>query len=69
MLLTRDQVQEALVNCPTSRHDIRDGLWGMLSLMKRGIEIKDTAPLWIQAQNVIFVSKIDGGDDEPEQDN
>lgn len=68
MLLTRDQVQNALVECPTHRRELRDALWNMLSLMKRGIEIQDTAPAWVQVQNVIFVSKIDGGGNESESD-
>lgn len=66
MLLTRDQVQEALVKTPTHRREIRDALWNMLSLMKRGIEIQDTAPAWVQAQNVIFVTSIDNGEPNDE---
>lgn len=66
MLLTREQVVESLTALPTHRRDLRDALWNMLSLMKRGIEIQDTAPAWVQAQNVIFVNSIDKGEVEDE---
>lgn len=66
MLLTREQVVESLTALPTHRRDLRDALWNMLSLMKRGIEIQDTAPAWVQAQNVIFVNSIDKGEAEDE---
>ena len=66
MLLTREQVVETLTALPAHRRDLRDALWNMLSLMKRGIEIQDTAPAWMQAQNVIFVNSIDKGEVEDE---
>lgn len=66
MQLTREQVVETLTALPTHRRDLRDALWNMLSLMKRGIEIQDSAPAWVQAQNVVFVNSIDNGGPEDE---
>jgi hypothetical protein len=66
LMITPAQIQNAIAECPRHRIDIRMRLRALLFHAKRGIEIKDNAPAWIEAQNVIFVSKVDKGTSDDE---
>lgn len=58
-MLTAAQIQQAIDALPSHRKDLKRNLENTLDLVKRGIAIKETAPIWVQAQNVIFVSRVD----------
>jgi hypothetical protein len=58
--LTTEMLEDAIEQVPAHRTNLRRDLRNTLDLVRRGIPIKSNAPVWIQAQNVIFVSKIDG---------
>jgi ribosomal protein L30/L7E len=66
MLLTANQVTEAIGRLPKHRVSLRKSLMLMLSLIEHGKEVKDTAPAWVQARNAIFVTTVDGGGNEEE---
>lgn len=57
--LTPEMLEEAIRELPKHRTDLINSARSSLSLVRRGIPIKTNAPVWIQIQNVIFVSKID----------
>lgn len=65
--LTAEQVTEAIGRLPKHRVSLRKSLMLMLSLIERGKEVKDTAPAWVQARNVIFVTSVDAGESEDAQ--
>lgn len=66
MLLTVKQITDALAEIPAHRSDLRRGLKKTIDLIERGVPVKNTAPIWLQTKNVIFVSKIDGGGNDEE---
>jgi len=58
-LLTEAVVKEMLDRLPKHRTELhRDGQT-MLSLVKRGFPIKNTAPAWKQIVNAVFAAEID----------
>jgi len=57
--LTAEQVRQAIEEIPAHRRGLREDALATLRLIERGITVKDSAPVWRQIQNVVFVSKID----------
>lgn len=66
MLLTPEQVTEAVGLLPKHRVALRSSLVRTMEMIERGIEIKETAPVWIQTKNVILASSVDGGSEDAE---
>lgn len=62
--LTAEMLEDAISQIPAHRTDLRQAARNTLQLVKRGIPIKTNAPSWVQIQNAIFVSKIDGEDEQ-----
>lgn len=64
MLLTVKQITDALAELPAHRRDLRRALKNTIDLIERGVPVKTTAPVWEITKNVLFVSKIDGGESD-----
>jgi hypothetical protein len=62
--LTAEEIERAIDELPPHRTDLRDGLKGTLSYVRRGIPIKANAPAWIQARNASFAYEGDGDAEE-----
>jgi hypothetical protein len=55
--LTVEEIESTLRELPAHRRDVRRDLESTLRLVRRGITIRDNAPSWIRARNVVFVDE------------
>jgi hypothetical protein len=65
--LTVEQLEQAIKELPKHRTDLIESAKRGLRLIKSGCTIRDNAPMWIQIQNVIYVSKIGSDEEDAEQ--
>ena len=65
-MLTVEQVQSAKRELPPHRRDLREAADSIIKLLRGGVPVEESAPAWKQIKNVVFISKIDVGEEEEE---